>query len=209
MQQKNIMRGSPKSSQSCDLHKGWLSLWMLRSLADPIVPKLGHTPSLPAVGQKLMKIWMKFHRAYSVPKLDKNLGSTTKVRKKVKIYFWRLIDDGLMLCTQLKRQRLKDGVSCLLCDKESLVHSFWSFSHSTLTWNLMSAEVGVSFEKPPNPLICHSELRGCLLDWIWKKKGKKVSWMIMFIYNMWQSCNDAHDDDRIEDPSSIVKKTHR
>jgi hypothetical protein len=166
MQQKNIMRGSPKSSQSCDLHKGWLSLWMLRSLADPIVPKLGHTPSLPAVGQKLMKIWMKFHRAYSVPKLDKNLGSTTKVRKKVKIYFWRLIDDGLMLCTQLKRQRLKDGVSCLLCDKESLVHSFWSFSHSTLTWNLMSAEVGVSFEKPPNPLICHSELRGCLLDWI-------------------------------------------
>jgi hypothetical protein len=66
---------------------------------------------------------------------------------------------------------------------------------------------GVTLDKPPRNLSCHSELKGWLLDWIGKEKGDKVAWMMMLLYNLWQARNEARETERIEDPKTIAKRT--
>jgi hypothetical protein len=87
------------------------------------------------------------------------------------------------------------------------MHRFWGCSHSALAWNLLSEEVGCSLDKPPARLACHSDLKGWLLDWIGKSKGKQVSWILMMVYNLWAARNEARKSRRIDDPLSIAKRT--
>jgi hypothetical protein len=52
---------------------------------------------------------------------------------KIKVHMWRLIENGLAVGTELKHQKIKDGVTCLACGRsENLVHHFWSCPHSSL-----------------------------------------------------------------------------
>jgi hypothetical protein len=50
---------------------------------------------------------------------------------KSKVHFWRLIENGLAVGTELAHRRIKDGIVCLVCSKyESLVYWFWGCPHS-------------------------------------------------------------------------------
>jgi hypothetical protein len=59
----------------------------------------------------------------------------TNVPGKVKVHFWRLIENGLAVGKELKHRCIKDGIICLVCHREeSLPHRFWSCPHSAMTW---------------------------------------------------------------------------
>jgi hypothetical protein len=44
---------------------------------------------------------------------------------KVKVHFWRLIENGLAVGVELQRRNIKTGIRCIACDKEEdLLHRF-------------------------------------------------------------------------------------
>jgi hypothetical protein len=110
---------------------------------------------------------------------------SANVPGKVKVHFCRLIENGLAVGSELEHQRIKDGVTCLVCGKEeSLIHRFWKCSHSSTTWNLLATETGVSLEKPPARLLYHTDLKWWLLDWIGKAHASSVERMMLLVYNL-------------------------
>jgi hypothetical protein len=155
-----MKEGRAESSRSCDMQKGWLSLW------------------------------------------------SANVPGKVKVNCWRLIENGLAVGTELKYRRIKDGVNCRVCDREeSLVHRFWSCSHSAFAWEMLSEELGLGFEKPPKFIRSHSELKCWLLEWMGKSKHEIIDWFMLLVYNLWLARNDSRESQSIEDPRSIVRRT--
>jgi hypothetical protein len=157
---RKVKEERAESSRSCNMQKGWLSLWL------------------------------------------------ANVPGKVKVNCWRLIENGLAVGAELKYRRIKDGVNCLVCDKEeSLVHRFWTCSHSAFSWELLSDELGLVFDKPPKCLRAHSDLKSWLLEWMGKSKHEIIEWFMLLINNMWLARNDARESQIIEDPRSIVKRT--
>jgi hypothetical protein len=99
-------------------------------------------------------------------------------------------------------------VNCLVCDKEeSLVHRFWNCSHSAFSWELLSEELGIYFERPPKKLRSHGDLKCWLLEWMGKSAHEIIEWFMLLIYNLWLARNDARESHHIEDPKSIVKWT--
>jgi hypothetical protein len=76
-----------------------------------------------------------------------------------------------------------------------------------MAWQLLEETMEVEMEKPPARLVCHSQLKGWLLDWIGKMNGRVAATAMMLIYNLWQARNDARESKRIEDPRNLVKKT--
>jgi hypothetical protein len=133
---------------------------------------------------------------------------SANVPGKVKVNCWRLIENGLAVGTEPKYRRIKDGVNCLVCDKEeSLVHRFWNCSHSAFSWELLSEELGLEFERPPKNIRSHSDLKCWLLEWMGKSAHEIIEWFVLLIYNLWLARNEARDSLYIEDPRSIVKGT--
>jgi hypothetical protein len=121
----------------------------------------------------------------------------TNVPGKVKVHFWRLIENGLAVGKELKHRCIKDGITCLVCHREeSLSHRFWSCPHSAMTWHLLEDALGVVMEKPPAHLACHSQLKGWLLDWIGKLDGRLAATVMMLLYYLWQARNDARESKR-------------
>jgi ribonuclease HI len=62
-------------------------------------------------------------------------------------------------------------------------------------------------DKPPDSILCHSELKGWLLDWLGRADESAIARMMMLVYNLWLARNDARDSTRIEDPRYIVQRT--
>jgi hypothetical protein len=131
-----------------------------------------------------------------------------QVPNKFKVHMSRLIENGLVVGTELSHRNIKDGVVCLACGRtESLVHHFWSCPHSAETWNFLASLVGFRLETPPMLLRCHSDLKGWLLDWIGRSSGNKVELMLTLVYNLWQAQNDARESLKLADPRAIVQKS--
>jgi hypothetical protein len=95
-----------------------------------------------------------------------------------------------------------------VCSKEeSLVHRFWSCSHSRAAWTLLEENTGSVVEMPPKLIRGHSDLHAWLLDWLDRAKGKNVSWTMMLIYKLWLARNDAREKERIANLEDIVKSS--
>jgi hypothetical protein len=101
--------------------------------------------------------------------------------------------------TELSRRKIKDGIMCLACRNEELVHRFWTCPHSASAWDALSDLIGFKSPPPPKTLRCHSELKGWLLDWIGKAKDDELGWFCMMVYNIWLSRNDARESKEMED----------
>jgi hypothetical protein len=130
------------------------------------------------------------------------------VQGKVKVYFWRLVENDLAVDFELKHRRIKYNITYLVCGKEErLMHHVLDCSHSALVWKCLKEEAGVSPEKPPTRLANHSELKGWLLDWIGKSDRKLVSLSMMMVYLFRLARNDARESKCIEVPMEITMRT--
>jgi hypothetical protein len=54
---------------------------------------------------------------------------------KAKIHVWRLIQNGLAVGEELQQRKIKNGVRCIVCNREeTLMHHFWECGHSLEVW---------------------------------------------------------------------------
>jgi ribonuclease HI len=131
-----------------------------------------------------------------------------QVPNKMKVHLWRLIENGLAVGAELRHRKIKDGVTCLVCDKEeSLAHRFWLCPHSASAWNYLQEVSAVRVDVPPRNLTHHSDLKGWLLDWIGKGTDDQVALLSRMVYNLWMARNDARETKRMGDPRSIVRRS--
>jgi hypothetical protein len=86
-----------------------------------------------------------------------------QVPGKVKIHVWRLIQNGLAVGNELQCRKIKEGVLCLVCNREeSLLHHFWHCPHSTATWEIARSQMGLSLSSPDSLVRRHPELHAWL-----------------------------------------------
>jgi hypothetical protein len=102
---------------------------------------------------------------------------------KMKVHFWRLVENDLAVGTELHRRKVKGGIVCLACGREeSLVHRFWKCPHSVSAWQYLKDHIKEDLEAPLKLLRCHAELKSWLLDWIGKSKEDQATWMLTMFY---------------------------
>jgi hypothetical protein len=92
-------------------------------------------------------------KASSSLSLDEHRGWlalwATEVLGKGKIHVWRLIKNGLAVGRELARWNIKQGVRCIMCNREeSLIHRFWQCPHAHTTWNLIREQTGLRLRSP-------------------------------------------------------------
>jgi hypothetical protein len=75
---------------------------------------------------------------------------SAKVPGKVKVHVWWLMKNGLALGDELRRRRIKGGVTCVSCGREeTALHRFWRCPHAQQIWDYIQTNVGDSVALPP------------------------------------------------------------
>jgi ribonuclease HI len=127
---------------------------------------------------------------------------------KAWIHVWRMIKNGLAVGAELERRKIKPGVKCIACNRdETLLHRFWVCPHSVAIWEKVRAASGLQLPGPRLTTHRPSVLKGWLLDWLGRLSDKDLSIGIMVLYQMWLARNDARDEEKIEDPEDIARKS--
>jgi hypothetical protein len=83
---------------------------------------------------------------------------------KAKIHVWRLIKNGLAVGDELQRRRIKEGIKCIVCNRDESLLPILALS--SLGGNMGSSKGGNwSAMCSPNSLVRrHSDLHGWVLD---------------------------------------------
>jgi hypothetical protein len=81
------------------------------------------------------------------------------VPNKVKVHGWRLAKNGLAVGAELSRRKIKQGVCCVVCNREETVfHRFWGCPHSVQVWAHMRSRTSLALVSPPSDCRLHGEL---------------------------------------------------
>jgi hypothetical protein len=126
-------------------------------------------------------------KASSSLSLDEHRGWlalwATEVLGKGKIHVWRLIKNGLAVGRELARRNIKQGVRCIMCNREeSLIHRFWQCPHAHTSWNLIREQTGLRLRSPDDTILRQRELTGWILDWLGQLEEKELAVGIMALY---------------------------
>lgn len=124
---------------------------------------------------------------------------------KAKIHVWRLIRNGLAVGEQLHRRRIKPGVFCTACGREeTIIHRFWSCPHSKLFWNILHSEKGAPAATPPGGVCSQSALAAWMLAWFSEACADARTAMVLGLYGLWLTRNEARDGKKIAEPRVIA-----
>jgi ribonuclease HI len=131
-----------------------------------------------------------------------------EVPGKAKIHVWRMIKNGLALGVELHRRHIKEGVKCVVCNREeTLLHRFWDCPHSLDIWNHARDLSGLQMSRPDDSVRQLRDLQGWLLDWLGNMKDKELSICIMIMYQMWLARNEAREEHSIDEAPNIVRRS--
>lgn len=129
----------------------------------------------------------------------------TNAPGKVKVHFWRLLQNGLAVGAELHRRRIKGGVFCPACGREETIqHRFWSCPHSRLFWTLLQSDSGCAMASPPVCVESHRDLHRWLLDWLTGAKDEERELVMHGVYGLWLARNEARDGKQIAPAHEIM-----
>jgi ribonuclease HI len=126
---------------------------------------------------------------------------------KVKVHCWRLARNGLAVGQELHRQKIKEGVKCVVCKRdETLVHRFWTCPHSARVWDLLREQTGRHLDFSPSHVLSQRDLQGWLFERFGCMNERELGLTLMVIYQLWLARNEARDAAQIEDPVCTARR---
>jgi ribonuclease HI len=132
---------------------------------------------------------------------------SANVPGKVKVHGWRVAKNALAVGEELKRRKIKDGVRCIVCNREETVfHRFWLCAHSIQVWETIKDLTGLGLQPPPRECQSPRALQRCLLQRFGQMVEQELAMYLMALYHMWLARNEARDELMIENPENTARR---
>jgi ribonuclease HI len=129
------------------------------------------------------------------------------VPNKTKVHCWRLVKNGLAVGGELRRRRIKNGVVCIVCNREeTLKHRFWECPHAHHAWELLRQRAKLALVAPPDTIQRYHDLKSWLLSWFGRLGQKELSLAMSLLSQLWFARNEARHSEGIESPDSTVRR---